>query len=282
MTAETFRFNVGNFACIAILDGTAKYAAPSYFANAPAELLKDALQDYHLRADDIPSPYSGLLISTERQRVLVDTGAGSLSPTVGRLQQNLRSAGIVPAEIDLVILTHGHPDHIGGNTDDDGNLAFPNARFAMCQVEWEYWTAEATLATVPPLFAECARKNLAPLRGRIDLIDRDTEIVPGIQTIAAPGHTVGHMALAVASGDDQLLYISDAALHPIHLEHPDWYTVWDINPGQAVNSRRRLFDRAAATNALVSAFHFDPFPSLGRVTSSGSGWQWESFWTERS
>lgn len=94
-------------------------------------------------------------------------------------------------------------------------------------------------------------------------------------TSSAPGHTPGHMAVVVSSGREELLYISDAALHPIHLEQPDWYPVYDLDPARAMLSKRQLFDRAAAKQSLVLAFHFYPFPSLGHVIKQGSGWQWE-------
>lgn len=99
-------------------------------------------------------------------------------------------------------------------------------------------------------------------------------IVPGIHAVAAPGHTPGHMALAISSGGEQLLCISDTALHPIHVEHPDWCAVVDFAPQQVVTTRRRLFKRAANEKALVLGFHF-PFPGLGHVIPKGDGWQWQ-------
>jgi glyoxylase-like metal-dependent hydrolase (beta-lactamase superfamily II) len=98
--------------------------------------------------------------------------------------------------------------------------------------------------------------------------------VPGIRTIPAAGHTPGHMAVAISSGDEQLLLIADAALHPIHLEQPDWYSVFDLAPEQVLVSKRRLVERATAEKALVQAFHF-PFPGLGHVIPKGEAWQWQ-------
>jgi glyoxylase-like metal-dependent hydrolase (beta-lactamase superfamily II) len=124
------------------------------------------------------------------------------------------------------------------------------------------------------VFGEWSRKHLGPLRDRVDLLDAETEIVPGIEAIDAAGHTPGHLALSIRSVGQELLYVSDAALHPIHLEHPGWHAVWDFEPAQAIANRRRLFDRAAIDHAQVLAFHFPPFPSLGHVTRRGEGWQW--------
>jgi len=208
----------------------------------------------------------------------VDTGAGSLAPTTGRLLQNLQAEGITPEDIETVILTHGHPDHIGGNIDAEGKPAFPNARYVMWKNEWDFWTSEQAEQRleehVREVLLKFARENLPPIQGQVDLFDRETEIVPGIRAVTAPGHTPGHMALEVSSESEQLLCISDAALHPIHLEQPEWHATVDFDPEQVVATRRRLLDRAAARKALVLAFHF-PFPGLGRVVQKGEGWQWQ-------
>ncbi len=280
MNGETYRFNVGKFECIAINDGTFIYNAGQYFANAPRDDLARALRDHGVDPERIPSPYTCLVVNTGAHQVLIDTGAGALTPNVGRLLQHLRTKGIAPEEIDTVILTHGHPDHIGGNVDAEGNVVFRNARHVMWRDEWEYWTDEANLERVAAqplggLIADVARKQLPPIEGRLDLVERETEIVPGIHAIPAPGHTPGQMAVVVVSGDDELLYISDAVIHPIHLEQPDWYPVFDLDPREALATKRRLFDRAAAEQSLVLAFHFDPFPSLGHVVRQGRGWQWQ-------
>ena len=125
--------------------------------------------------------------------------------------------------------------------------------------------------------AEPGAKNILQLRERLDVIDTEGEIVPGVTAISAPGHTPGHMALAIASGQDELLYISDTALHQIHLDEPDWYPIFDTDPVQAIASRRKLFDRAAEKRSPVLAFHFAPFPSLGTVTRQNKGWRWQAF-----
>jgi glyoxylase-like metal-dependent hydrolase (beta-lactamase superfamily II) len=246
MPRGAHRFAIGTFACLAVNDGTYHYTAAQYFPNAPADALAAGLASHGLAPGRIASPYTCLVVDTGTHLVLVDTGARGLAPGVGLLHNRLREAGISPEQIDTVILTHGHPDHIGGTTDEAGVLAFPNARHVMWRSEWDYWTDEDRLAGLPAVFSDCARKNLGPLRTRIALVSREEEIVPGIRALAAPGHTAGHMALTIASGDDALLYISDTATHPLHLEHPDWYTIWDLDRELALRSKRRLLDWAAA------------------------------------
>jgi len=285
MNTEICRFKVGTFECTAVSDGTFAYPDPAtfLFANAPKANLEQALREHGLQLEQWPqwvSPYICLMIDTGRHRVLLDTGAGGMAPSTGKLIPNLRAEGIALDEIDTVILTHGHPDHIGGNADSEGKPAFPNARYVMWKEEWDFWTSGPDLAQlnvddhIKQLLVAFARANLPPIQRQLSLVDRDTEIVPGIHTTAAPGHTPGHMVVAISSGSQQLLYTSDAAVHPIHLEHPHWYAAVDFSPDQVVTTRRRLFCRGAAENAVVLGFHF-PFPGLGHVIPKGEGWRWQ-------
>ena len=288
MNTDIYRFKLGDFQCIAVSDGIHTYAPPTFpppaiflFTNAPRERLKQTLREHNLYPEqwaEWVSPYICLAVDTGEHRVLVDTGANGLDPNTGKLLQNLKAAGIAPQDIDTVIITHGHPDHIGGNTDSEGRPAFPNAKYVMWQDEWDFWTSEQAETKldehVREVLLKFARKNLPPIRGQLELVDHETEIVFGICALAAPGHTPGHMALAISSGGEQLLCVSDAVLHPIHLEQPEWYSAVDFAPEQVVATRRGLLKRAAAEKALVLAFHF-PFPGLGHVSQSGDTWQWE-------
>jgi len=290
MDNESFSFHVGTFECIVVSDGTRAYPHPVQTfvsINAPKELLERVLKEHNIdpkQWEEYVSPYASLVINTGQHMVMVDTGAGGLEPTTGKLIPNLQAQGIAPEDIDMVILTHGHPDHVGGNLDGEGKPAFPNARYIMWKDEWDFWISEPNLAElkidehVKKLLVMFALENLQPIQDRLELIDRETEIVPGIHAIAAPGHTPGHMAVAITSDSEQLLYISDAVLHQIHMEQPDWYTAVDYAPEQVVATRRRLLDLAATEKVLVHAFHF-PFPSLGYVIQEGEGWQWQPIGT---
>jgi len=285
MSDEVFSFQVGTFDCIIVNDGVFAYPHPAqiFFVNASKEHLGQVLRERNLdpeRWKQYVSPYPCLVINTSRHHVLVDTGAGNLAPTTGKLIPNLRSVGITPEDIDTVILTHGHPDHIGGNIDNQGKPSFPNARYVMWKKEWDFWVSEPNLAElnvdghVKKALITVARRNLLPIQDRLDLIDHETEIVPSIQAIAAPGHTPGQIAVSISSKGKQLLYISDTVIHPIHVEQPKWYAAVDFAPKQTVITRHRLLDHAAAEKTLIHAFHF-PFPSLGYVIQKEEKWQWQ-------
>jgi glyoxylase-like metal-dependent hydrolase (beta-lactamase superfamily II) len=279
MASETKRFNIGEIQCIAVNDGTFTYPAQWFFSNVPQEELEPSLRDRGLSRDQIVSPYSCLLVHARKQKVLIDTGAGALAATTGNLLRNLKYEGISAEEITTVVLTHGHPDHIGGAIDANGKPAFPNARYVMSETEWNFWNSNPDLrgcgldGHMKEVLISCAQKILPALKERVELLKGEKEVVPGLFAFPTPGHTPGHMAVAVSTLKEQLLYSSDAVLHPLHLEKPEWRNVFDLDENEAALTRRRLFDRAKADDAKVLAYHF-PFPSLGHISSAGAAWKW--------
>ncbi|MEJ2009451.1 MAG: MBL fold metallo-hydrolase [Acidobacteriota bacterium] len=283
MPSKDYSFSVGAIQCIAVSDGSFSYPPALFFSNVPQQRFEEELRSHGLPTDEVVSTYTCLLVSTGKKKVLIDTGAGQMAPSTGELPANMEKAGVRANEIDAVVLTHGHPDHIGGAVDAEGKPAFPNARYVMWKEEWEFWTSEAPDLSAMRIPAEIktglilgtARRCLPPLRRQIELVEKESEIVPGIRVLPAPGHTPGHVAVAISSGRDSVLHIADAVLHPILLEQPTWRTAFDLVQDRAAETRKRLLDRAAIDQTKVMAYHF-PFPTLGRLAfRQAGGWQWE-------
>ena len=281
MTSDSKHFKVGEIECAAVSDGTFPYPIEWLFSNVPPEQVESRLRERKLPTTHVDSPYTCLLVKTGNHTVLIDTGADGLAPTTGNLLRNMEAEGISPEEITDVVLTHGHPDHIGGVLDASGQLAFPSARYVMSKTEWDFWNDPSALHDAAmddhmrQLLIDCAKKNLPPLEERMELFDGEKEIVPGIHAIPAPGHTPGHTALFISSANSHLLHISDSVLNPLHMENADWRSVFDLDSESAANTRRALLDRAAAERVSVLAYHF-PFPGIGRVESKGNAWTWEA------
>jgi glyoxylase-like metal-dependent hydrolase (beta-lactamase superfamily II) len=274
-----YRFTVGKVECIALLDTITEDPVEVLLENVNIDTVESELAKYGLKKGGTFSyPYTCLFINTGSQRVLVDTGLGDLWKPNGKLLDCLLEADVKPEDINIVIISHAHGDHIGGNIDQDGKIIFPNAQWVIAKEEWKFWSNFENLIDLPPFYIEVVKQKLLPLSGRFRLVDEETEITPGIFTIPFPGHTSGHLVIAIRSEGKELLYIADAMLHPLHVDHPDWCAShWaDLNWEGVIHSRRELYEHAASNHSLVLAFHFAPFPSLGHIERSGEGWRWVS------
>ena len=280
MAKNSYPFKVGGFECLVISDGDFAIPHDEIFINAPVSQVEQLLGKHGLKPGGIAIQATCSLVKTGQKLVLLDTGFGTdFEPNVGKLIENLQAERIKPADIDIVILSHAHLDHMGGNTDAEGKPLFPNARYIISKDDWEFWTREPNLATLrEDSFKQAqitaVRKNLLPIQDRFDIVDYETEILPGIKAIAAPGHTPGHMILAISSGNEQLLCTFDVAHYPFQLEQPDWYFVGDIIPERAALTRRQILNRASTDKVLVMACHF-PFPGLGHIIKDGEAWTWQ-------
>ena len=283
MKSETFRFQVGSFSCIAIQDDAPTYPIGMFLTNVAKEQYEPQLLERGEDAQYTEIPYTCLLINSGRERLLVDTGVGvdSARPAQGRLLPQLRAEGIEPHEISTVILSHGHPDHIGGSLNQAGQPAFPNARYVMCRKDWDFWMSNPSLAELPvdqsfkQAMLASAQKNLPGIQAQVDLVDPDTEIVPGIVALAAFGHSPGQLGLEISSAEDKLLFMADAIVLPLHLEYPEAIGATDHRPGEMVETRIRLLEKAAQEKSLVSTSHL-AFPGLGYVAQKGNRWEWRA------
>lgn len=282
MPAGSYAFQIGSIGCTVLSDGYSSYPTSWVFPNADPEHLERSLDRQRLPHESILCPYTCLLIQTSCRIILIDTGAGEASTSTGAILARLEIEGIRPADVDTVVLTHAHPDHIGGALDARGRPVFSNARHFISELEWEFWmhgrsdlSAMRASEDLKCSMRSSARRVLHGLRYRLETVDRETEIVPGVRTIPAPGHSPGHLAVLIASDGERLLNLGDAAVHPLHLEEPEWESGSDLASGAALETRRMLSARAAAEKMRVMAFHF-PFPSVGRLEArTEGGWSWK-------
>ena len=271
-----YRFELGEFDCICINDGGFNYPPAQFFKNVEKAKLDSILEEYKIPLDNIYTPYTHLIVDTGKNKILVDMGAGGKLPGNGDLPEKMKLAGIEPADIDSIFITHAHPDHVGGILNGDGKPYYENAQYYIWKDEWEFWFSEIAVERTNEFFVNVAREQLSPVKDKMILLDEESEILPGISVIFAPGHTPGHMVISFSSEGKELFYIGDAVLHTIHLEHPDWLPIYDILPDEAAESKIKIFDLVAKKNSLVIGQHFTPFPSLGRVRKHEIGWEWNS------
>jgi glyoxylase-like metal-dependent hydrolase (beta-lactamase superfamily II) len=279
--SDTFRFRVGEFLCTAVRDAAPLYPLDTLLTNVPKERRKSLLRSRGEDPEQIPLPYTCLLIDTARAFVLVDTGMGAPAGDAdkGKLLDILRAEGIDSRQIETVVISHAHPDHVGGIATEGDTLAFPNARYVMFRQEWDFWMVNPDLAglplddTIKQSMLSSARTNLSRIEAQIDLLRERTEILPGITAVPAFGHTPGHMALEISSADAELLFVADALLHPLNFEFPEARAVFDHQPETMVATRLRLLQQAAGRQCLISTTHL-PFPGVGHVVPQGNTWSW--------
>jgi glyoxylase-like metal-dependent hydrolase (beta-lactamase superfamily II) len=273
-----YRYRIGTFELTALYDGIwYRPITDKFIHNAPFAEVETALADAFMPADKLATPFTTLIVNTGKKLVLIDTGTGGqIAPSAGVLRANLVAAGIDPRAIDLIVISHFHPDHINGIKDKDNDLVFPNAEIMVPGAEWKFWMDDANLNAAPTdlkLTFRNQRRIFSDIARNVTRFEPGAEVAPGIATLAAPGHTPGHTVFAIHSGDQSLMVLGDTAQHPaVFARHPDWQAAFDIDGDAAVATRKKLFDRAAADRMLVTGYHF-PFPACGHLVKTASGYE---------
>lgn len=270
------QFSVGDMKITVIDDLLFTVPTAIFGANAPEGSVDALFAKYGLPQESANVQGSVFLVETGDAKVLIDTGMGDITlPDAivdnGRLFAGLKAIGVSPEDITHVFLTHGHYDHIGGVT-KNGAPCFPNAAHFMSQIELDYWTsAPGTEANFENLMLSYGNDKLNPIKNQIQIVGDGDDIVPGITAIAAPGHTVGHMAVMLESNGEKLLHLIDTSVHYIvGTNEPTWALGIEQDPAAALETRERLFGKAADENLMVAGYHF-PFPGVGRMSRTEAG-----------
>lgn len=265
---------IGDVVVTAINDGMFE-GAFSMLANFPASEA-EALHQAAFRAIPPRLAINCYLIQTNNRLILVDAGfGGAIGDLAGHLADDLRAMGVAPGDVDTVLCTHLHPDHVGGLVDGAGAAVFPNAKLVVHQADHRFWSDDATLAGATTDqdrgFVQLARTTIAAYADRTRLLTSG-EALPGISIIPEPGHTPGHSGWLIASGSESLLIWGDVVHMPgVQFPRPEVGMGFDVDGAAAIETRKRIMDMTAADRLLVAGMHLD-FPGFGHVSRAGSGY----------
>ncbi|MEO1732215.1 MAG: MBL fold metallo-hydrolase [Pseudomonadota bacterium] len=267
---------LGQYKITALFDGMAGLAKGFFFGPDQAAI-DSALAAGGITGDAMPAPVSAFLLQSDDRTILIDAGMGELEvlgPGFGRMFDALTAAGVSPDDVDAVIITHAHPDHIGGML-TGGRATFANAEVFITETEFGFWSDEGIMAQAPAEAQgtfQLAQGVYAAYGDRMRPVSDGTEVAPGIIMEMAPGHTPGHAVVSIDGGDRQLMMIADV-LHSsvLHTALPDTGFGFDVDTTMASATRRAIFDRASADNMLIAGTHL-PFPGFGRITRSNSAY----------
>jgi glyoxylase-like metal-dependent hydrolase (beta-lactamase superfamily II) len=276
-----FRFKLGGAECTIVSDGQLPLGKPAdSFLNITKEEIDRELHDNFLPASSAVLEQNILVANFGDRVVLFDTGMGVddlFGKSTGKLMSSLHAAGVDPAGVDAVVMSHAHIDHCGGLVAGDGSLNFPNAQYFIGEPDFNYWTDDSKIPPnypARPHFLNQARKNLLPVKDRIHFYKDNEEILPGVTALSAPGHTVSHSIFMINTGGHQLCYVGDLAHHPVLLlEHPRTHFAYDTDPVQSAESRVRMLGMLATNRVPLLAYHF-AWPGVGHVATAGDGFRY--------
>jgi len=273
-----YRRKVGDIEVTHVYDGIWMLDhAPTFVRNAEFADVQKALGEAFAPSGKVPIPFTPLVVNTGSKLVLIDTGTGArMSPLAGTYMDNLTASGVDPKAVDVIAISHFHGDHINGIRQKDESLTFPNAEIWVPAPEWAFWMNDENMNKAPEAarggFMN-ARRVFKDLGERVKQFEPGKEIVPGVTSIAAPGHTPGHTAYVISSGGQTMLTIVDATNIPaLFVRNPGWHAVFDSIPDLAEATRRKLLDMAVTDKLLTTGYHWN-FPGASYVVKDGSGYR---------
>jgi glyoxylase-like metal-dependent hydrolase (beta-lactamase superfamily II) len=269
-----YRYKIGDLQITAINDGIARRPLEGFIRNAELPAIQKVLGDAALPTDTVTIPFTTLVINDGKKLTLLDTGNGNMgAPTSGTWMSNFRAAGFTPEQVDTVVISHFHGDHINGLRLREGNAVFTNAEVMVPEAEWAFWMDDARAAAAPegmkPAFAN-VKRVFDPIKAQVKQYKGGSEVVTGVNAIAAGGHTPGHTAFVVGG---KLLALSDTTNTPaLFVTNPGWHAIFDMDGAAAEATRRRMLDMAIADKLQV-AFYHAPFPATGHIVKDGAGYR---------
>lgn len=284
MQPTIYRFKLGGFEVATIMDSKVIRSGltPSFGGEAGAAEVKALAAAARMDADRYEHPFTPMLVNTGKELVLFDTGNGSLSAEYeqmkgrlppGNLVARMAQAGYKPEDVDVVVLTHGHPDHIGGLT-KGGQPVFPNARYVFGAAEFDFWNKGENIREARKFNRELYMKIVVPLANRATMIKPGDEVVPGIRAVDAAGHSPGLLAFSIESEGKRLINWADTCNHyVVAIQRPDLHLDVDDDKEKAVATRKRILDMVTTDKLFVAGFHM-PFPGLGWVEKTSGGYRW--------
>lgn len=278
--AGYFRFKLGDAEITTINDGFFVRPLAGFVKNAKEEDVKQAVEDARLPGNGVFIPFTTVVINTGDKLTLIDCGNGdSGAPTSGHWMANFKAAGFDPKDVDTVVISHFHGDHINGLRLKDGTAVFPNAEVMVPAAEWAFWMDDAKMNAAPDAMKggfQNVRRVFGPMAKDVKQFEAGKEIAKSIHSVAAPGHTPGHNVFFVQSGDAKLMCLADTTNNPhLFARNPDWQAVFDMNGEEASATRKKLLDMASSEEAQVHMYHA-PFPATGFIDKDGSGYDFRA------
>jgi glyoxylase-like metal-dependent hydrolase (beta-lactamase superfamily II) len=273
------RVKLGDFEVTTVSDGAANVPRvfPVFGQNQSQEQVAEHMTANFLPGDKMQIRFTPVIVNTGSDVILFDTGNGAgRGDTRGHLTKSIEAAGYTADQIDIVVITHFHPDHIGGLMTGD-QPTFKNARYATGQAEYDFWTskklADGADDKMKPTI-DLVNKQVVPLAEKMTFLKDGGDVVTGITAIEAFGHTPGHMAFNIESGGKRLVLWADACNHYVaSLQKPEWHVVFDMDKDKAIAARKKVLGMVAADKVAATGYHM-PFPAIGYVEAEGDAFRW--------